>query len=307
MESKDLVQIEVTAKRLISIWMPQSKRGDTHWVPFKAAQKLIETGMCRLAPAPKKEAVTVAAPVVADRRPMRASNDAPVDRFAVIDRAWEGKTVVCIASGPSVTKDQLEQVRAARERDAIRVAVVNDMYLVCPWADLLYFADAVWWKWHTDGIAKSWPWAKFTVEEVRKAFAEFSGQKVTVFNTGMNVKDGAVFMLHHESTAGLSEKPNTLHTGSNSGYQVLNLVYLTGAKRIALVGYDMRYSGGKSHSHNGHPHKMPESSYRGFAKSFATTLPQFAKRGMEVVNCTPGSEIKCFPAKTLGECLGPSS
>jgi hypothetical protein len=80
-----------------------------------------------------------------------------------VSRAWEGKTVVCIAGGPSLTKEQLELVRAARERDAVRVIVINDAYLIAPWADVLYFADARWAKWHVQGVDKSWPWVKFLV------------------------------------------------------------------------------------------------------------------------------------------------
>lgn len=110
----------------------------------------------------------------------------------------------------------------------------------------------------------------------------------------MMVADPAVFMLHHASDAGLSEKPNTLHTGSNSGYQAINLAVLAGAKRILLLGCDMRFSQGKSHAHNGHPHKHPESSYTGYARNFASMVPQLKKLGVEVVNCSMSSAIGCF-------------
>lgn len=303
MDSKNLVQVEVLWKRLESVYIPPSRKGDTHWLPLKPARHLIEIGACRLAPAPAKVERPPVAPVEAPRLPLRASDDAPVDRFAVIDRGWEGKTVVCIASGPSVTPEQLEIVRAARERDEIRVAVVNDMYLVAPWADLLYFADAKWWQWHSQGLPKAWPWVKFTAEQVAKAYASFAGQKATIFGTGMATSDPKVFMLHNHGSDKLSEKRNGLHTGSNSGYQVLNLVTLAGAKRIPLVGYDMRFTNGKSHSHNGHPHKMPENSYRDFAKTFATMVPQLQKWGVEVLNCTPGSAIQCFPRADLASLL----
>lgn len=301
------VQIEVTVKRLESVWMPPSRRGDTHWITEAQARILIETGVCKLAPAPAKVPAPAAGEPSPPRLPMRASDDAPIDRFAVIDPVWQGRTVVCIASGPSVTFDQLELVRAARERDEIRVAVVNDMYLVAPWADLHYFADAKWWKWHTEGLAKKWPWASFNAEQVRKAFESFAGQKVSIFNTGMAIADAKVFMLHNYGSDKLSEKPNGIHTGSNSGYQVMNVVTLAGAKRILLVGYDMRFTNGRSHSHNGHPHKMPENSYRDFAKTFATMQPQLAKLGVEVLNCTPGSAITCFPKGDLASLLAPAA
>ncbi len=143
----------------------------------------------------------------------------------------------------------------------------------------------------------------FTAEEQRKAFAGFQGQKVTVFKTGKMVSDPSVFMMHFESLPGLSEKPNTLHTGSNSGYQAINLAVLAGAKRILLLGYDMRFQGAKSHSHNGHPVKHSESAYTGYARNFASMVPQLQRLGVEVINCSPSSAIGCFPRMPLEQAL----
>ncbi len=119
----------------------------------------------------------------------------------------------------------------------------------------------------------------------------------------MMVADPAVFMLHHTSEPGLSEKPNTLHTGSNSGYQAINLAFLAGARRILLLGCDMRFANGKSHAHNGHPHKHPESAYTGYARNFASMLPQLKKSGVEVVNCSMASAIGCFTKMLLEQAL----
>ena len=197
----------------------------------------------------------------------------------------------------------LEQVRRARELDRVRVIAVSDMYLVCPWADLLYFADAKWWKWHTEGIAKSWPWAKFTAEEVRKAFAGFAGQKVTVFTTGMMVSDGRVFMLHRCSSEGLSEKQNGLHTGGNSGHMALNPAFLAGGNPILLLGYDgKRGPRGEKHGFGEHPDKT-EPPYKDMQRNFAGTLPVLKAAGVSVINCTPSSAITCFPKTPLEQAL----
>lgn len=153
---------------------------------------------------------------------------------------------------------------------------------------MVYFADLRWWNWHN----------------ARAEFKAFSGHKVTIENTGMLVKDENVHMLHNYENEKLSENPNGIHTGSNGGYQALNIAYLAGAKRILLLGYDMRYTGGKSHWHAGHPVKVPEQHYSGmYAKKFDTMLPQLKARGVEVINCSLGSTIRCFPFKSLEEAL----
>jgi len=160
---------------------------------------------------------------------------------------------------------------------------VNDAYLLAPWADVCYFADARWWEWH----------------ETRPEFMAFSGQKVTIENTGRMVRDPEVFMLHNDGYEGLSEKPNALRTGSNSGYQAVNIAVLAGAKKILLIGYDMRFPGGKSHWHDGHPIKVGEDRYKQYARTYKSMLAQLTQLGVDVVNCTAKSEISAFRFSTI--------
>jgi hypothetical protein len=204
-----------------------------------------------------------------------------------VSRGWEGETVVCIASGPSLTK---EQVEASKQ---FKTIVINDNYLIAPWADILYFADHKWWVWHKEGLIKAWPWVSFTKTEVKRAFEEFKGQKVTIRHNPM-ATDKDIFVLENEGAEGLPENPTGLKTGSNSGYQALNIAVMSGAKTILLLGYDMKYQGQRSHAHNGHPQKMHETAYKGYAKKFSTLENPIKQLGIRVVNCTPGSGIGCF-------------
>lgn len=298
-------QLIVDTEVASTAWFGPKKPGDVVWVTPEAARHLVENGICRF---PKVE-VDPSKPITTAQLPLRHADGFPIDRFAVVEKAWAGETVVCIAGGPSLTQAQLATVEAAQREGRSKVAVVNDQYLVAPWADLLYFADARWWEWHHNGVvAKSWGWAKFSTAEVQQALRDFRGQKVTIGDTGRMVADPNVFMLHNETSAsgntgGLSERPNAIRTGTNSGFQVINVVTLAGAKRIALLGYDMRYHNGRSHSHNGHPLTQPEADYIGFAKKFSTMLPALEKLGITVVNCTPGSAIDAFQRGDIASVL----
>jgi hypothetical protein len=223
-----------------------------------------------------------------------------------VSRGWEGKKAVCIASGPSLTDGMLRAVKEARERDECRVIVVNDMYLVAPWADVLYFADGKWWNWHKAGVAKSWSWAKFSAQQVRDAFTQFPGQKVTIWHPAM-AKSPELFVLKNDGQESLSNKPNAIRTGSNSGYQALNISVLSGANPIVLLGYDMRFEGTRSHSHNGHETRMGEPAYNNYAKRFVSVQNPLKSLGVKVLNCSPGSKITAFPIVPLEEALrGPS-
>lgn len=178
------------------------------------------------------------------------------------------------------------------------------MYLVAPWATVCYFADTRWWDWHHNGrVVKVFSWRRFEKTEVRDAFAAFAGQKVSIENTGALIPDADVFLLHNYGWDGLSDKPNGLHTGSNSGYQAINIAYLAGAKRIILAGYDLRFPGGRSHAHNGHLIPVGEDRYHQYAKTYATMLPQLAKAGVEVIQTTLDSAVQCFTNRKLDEAL----
>lgn len=221
-------------------------------------------------------------------------------------RAWEGKTVVCIASGPSVTREQLERVREARERDLVRVLVTNDMYLVAPWADACYFADAKWWEWHIGGIPREWPWVRFNPDQVKAAHGAFRGQWISIEHPNA-IQDQRVHLLRCLATDGLSEDPAGICTGQNSGFQMLNVAALSGGRRIPLLGYDMKNDGSRTHSHDGHRKRGPFMSDKllgEFAQMFSTMKGALERRGIEVLNCTPGSTIKAFRNASLEEALG---
>lgn len=282
------------------------KPGDVCWVRTQAiARELIEAGICRLPPIVGPQERPQAGPSETKnflaRAILRRSDSAPMDRFAVVDPAWAGETVVCIGGGPSVTEEDLALVAGNK---TLRSIAINDAYLVAPFADISYFADARWWKWHEDGIEKSWPWKHFSREGQKEVWQNFYGQKCSIENTGLLVADPAVFILHNYGTTGLSDRPNGLHTGSNSGYQSINLAYLAGAKRIILLGYDMRFdSKGKSHSHNGHPVRVYEDAYVNYAHKFSSMLPQLNARGIEVINCSLESTINVFRKESLESVL----
>lgn len=178
------------------------------------------------------------------------------------------------------------------------------MYLVAPWAAVNYFADTRWWDWHHYGKhAKVFQWRRFEAHEVRAAFAAFAGQQASIENTGALIPDADVFLLHNYGYDKLSDRANGLHTGSNSGYQAINLAYLAGAKRIILVGYDLRFVNGRSHAHDGHAVKETEARYIAYAKVYATMVPQLEAAGVEVIQTAKDSTVRCFPMASLEEAL----
>lgn len=223
--------------------------------------------------------------------------------FSEVWPAWRGDTVVIIGGGPSVTKEDVELVRVARRDKHVRCIAVNDAYLLAPWADVQYAADARWHKWHTQGIAR----LDMTAGQVRDAWRSFMGQKCSIEADDQEVfayED--VYVLrnrdHPNQGWGLSTDPRALATGRNSGFQALNLATLAGASRVLLLGFDGK-PGDQAHWFGEHPAPTPVSAYELYREAMSRAELDLSRLGVEVINCSMRSAIDSFPKKPLSEVL----
>lgn len=102
---------------------------------------------------------------------------------------------------------------------------------------------------------------------------------------------------------GISESPEAINYGQNSGFQALNLAFLLGAKRILLLGYDMKLAkSGANHWFGHHPDKVV-SNYPAWWSHFSVAADQFKKLGVEVINCSPDTALICFKKMSLESAL----
>ena len=119
------------------------------------------------------------------------------------------------------------------------------------------------------------------------------------FHSGWDdVERREVFALASTGIEGLEDSPNGLRTGANSGYQAINLAVHLGARRIILLGYDMKPSNGRSHWFGEHPDRV-DPPYSTMLASFPSLVDPLRKRGVEVINCTPDSALDVFPKMDL--------
>lgn len=124
---------------------------------------------------------------------------------------------------------------------------------------------------------------------------------------------------------GLSLDPLWIRGGGNSGYQAVNLAVHLGAKKIVLIGFDMKGSGGKVHWHDAHPPGMnnprdgrfivvptadggtqrifSKGNFENWCETFATAVPDLERAGVEVVNATEVSALTVFPMARLEDVL----
>lgn len=202
-------------------------------------------------------------------------------------RLWTGETVVCICRGPSLTPEQVEQVRGGA-----RVIAVNNAYELAPWADVMYGADAAMWRHYWPLGAAAFPGMKVTLD----AQTPYPEVKLLRRRHGP----------HGESqTVGGDDDPAYLR-GNHSGMQAAHLAYHLGARRIVLLGYDLQQGpDGRSHDFGEHPEGVRRNSpYREMTLCMATLLGWLWARGVEVVNCTRTSALDAVcPKASLGSAL----
>lgn len=194
---------------------------------------------------------------------------------------WNGGTILCVASGPSLT---VEDVEFARSR--VHAAfVTNSTYKRVPWAHVLYAADFTWWKSNIHNVRAS----------------GFSGELWTV-SVDAARQHRINYIRGETQKEGLSRDPACIRTGTHSGYQIMNLAYHMGARRILLLGYDMQRTDGKSHWHGDHVSPCHNSQDFKLALSrFPRLAVDLKSEGIEVVNCTRATALKSFPRATIQE------
>lgn len=197
--------------------------------------------------------------------------------FARVPLEFPGGTVLCVASGPSLTQADVDYCLG---RVDMAIAV-NTSYQAVPWARALYAADAQWWSWH-------------------KGVPAFAGARYSVSTEAAR---WGVSILRNTGKEGLETSPDGLRTGHNSGYQAINLAVLYGAKRIVLIGYDMQFGPkGQRHWHPDHPSER-QSPFRTFIQSFASLVAPLSQLGIRVINCTRQTSLTCFTRQPLSEVL----
>ncbi len=198
-----------------------------------------------------------------------------------ISKRWA--ECVVAATGPSLTP------AVADACSGQHVLAVNDAYKLMPYAEVLYACDAEWWAIH-------------------EGCAGFKGERWSSHQSSANEKMNVAERYGINLIAGtdgneFSMDPSFIRYGSNSGFQAINLAILFGAKRIILVGFDMRINGSK-HFFGDHPDPLYNR------EEFESLVPNFRiaalalPKEISIVNATPGSRLDCFPMLPLEEILG---
>lgn len=126
---------------------------------------------------------------------------------------WQGQTVACIASGPSLTKADCDFIGNSK----IATIAVNNSWELAQFAQVIYAGDAAWWARNIKGI---------TIPAERWSCSRSAADKYKV--------------SYHE-----------MHGAFNSGLRAIELAIFFGASKVILLGYDCTTKYG-THWHGDH-------------------------------------------------------
>lgn len=159
---------------------------------------------------------------------------------------------------------------------------VNRAYEVVPEAEVVYFSDLRFWTWHRQGLENH------------------SGRKIT---SAWRIKEKGVEHVQITGLTGIDTESGKIRQGNNSGYGAINVAIHLGSQRIFLLGFDMNFTGGCCHWHDGYPVINTEKTLKRMVAYFDTMVEPLNRLGVEVINLNPNSAIQCFPKLDLEETL----
>lgn len=171
----------------------------------------------------------------------------------------------------------------------VRAVAIKKSFELAPWADVVYGCDAPWWR----GVV---------------GLPGFSGLKLA-YDDGIvgqyGIRKVCIEDKHLDEI--LTEKTGYVGSGGNSGFQALNLVVQFGARRILLAGVDAHGEPGREHWYgrnnwNGTNNPSREN-YRRWARAFYSCAPVLQSMGVDVVNLSRESSIKCFRHSSAEEAM----
>jgi hypothetical protein len=240
---------------------------------------------------------------------------------------FDGETVFCVACGPSVPND------IAARLSGKRVIAVNTAIYKIPNADVLFFTDAGWFEGFGEEYGRDkrlsgwpgndvWPRRQF-IERLPGLVVSFAPVVKRVLDDPNNpypmarkprvcrIKSCGAPTAQPKWAGAMTYVPKfppignrEIWGGRSSGHTAISLAIAMGAKRVCMVGYDMRVVDGREHFHADYKNGRDLTIYANeFVPGFTGWNESAWASGVEILNCTPGSAVSEFAFADLEDVL----
>lgn len=214
-----------------------------------------------------------------------------------IPKIWEDSQCIIIGGGHSipyefgVPEEIIQEVYKGKLGPASyspymssihdqHIIAVNMAYKIGTWMDCVFFGDHGFLD-HREGELLGWPGLRIT-----------SAPETTTYQGRLKIVERDTV-----KKIGSSPEPNKICWNMNSGSAAIDLAVHFGAKRIILLGFDMKLDG----ANNQHWHKYYTSNLQSIQATMKMHLKSFPvlaedlKGRVEIINASPDSAIDSFP------------
>lgn len=224
-----------------------------------------------------------------------------------VPKIWQDGDVWILGGGPSVTKlfgipdEIVDQVRCGKLSESAyspymkllhdkHVIGINMAYRIGDWMDMVFFGDS-----------------RFMIE-FKNELVEWRGLKVSCAPSARKFDWVRLLERDRSVRRGISRVPNAVSWNGNSGAAAISVAVHAGAKRIFLLGFDMKLGADqKQHWHGVYTRKKQPNAPKNMRKlPFHKHLEGFPKiatdakqLGVEIYNVCPDSAITSLPKITL--------
>lgn len=198
------------------------------------------------------------------------------------DKRWLGDTVFVLGGGPSLADSSIDFKHIHKFGWLV---AINSLFRTVPFSDAVFFTDYSWFTgdWQ-DGTPR------------RRTLEKSQALLLTTSRQVKRLAPDRIKLIRVSGTGALKQ-------GRSSGHTAISVVMSMGAKRVVLLGYDMRFVEGRSHSHDEYACKNVKLYAKDFVPAFNGWNAWAKKTGVEILNATPGSALNEFKKIKLEEVL----
>ena len=226
-----------------------------------------------------------------------------------VPRLWEEGDVWIIGGGPSVPRQfnipkkifqsvvrgtspsvYAPYMSALHDKHVIGV---NVAYLLGDWIDFVFFGDKGFLLTHQEALSK------------------FQGLKISCHPRTNEMKWVKFLARDKQHPSGITSNPMKVSWNGNSGAAAISVAAHTGARRIILLGFDMKLSeGNNQHWHNIYgrgthfdQRRLKKLPFHRHLRGFPPIAKDAKRMGIEIINASPDSAIECFRKVHINELL----
>jgi hypothetical protein len=217
-----------------------------------------------------------------------------------VPHIWEGGDVYIIGGGPSIptqfnipnkiVQDVIKGISPPSVYSPYmsflhdkHVIGINVAYLLGDWIDMIFFGDSSFFTRHVKKLA-FFPGLKISCHPVTESY------------------NWIKYLSRDSKPRGISSNSRSVSWNSNSGSAAISIAAHAGAKRIILLGFDMKLDE-KEHQHwhdlygryaNRNDKSIKKMPFDRHLQGFPEIARDAKRMGIEILNASPDSAIECF-------------